>query len=73
MTGWAVFLLAMVLASAAEAGLSSHSVSYDVKLPADAEKVATPRVRRGAPLLRSATYGATRLRATWFRRVSRTE
>lgn len=38
MTGWAVFLLAMVLACAAEAGLSSHSVSYDVKLPADAEK-----------------------------------
>ena len=38
MTGWAVFLLAMVLASAAQAGLSSHSVSYDVKLPADAEK-----------------------------------
>ena len=38
MAGWAVFLLAMVLASAAQAGLSSHSVSYDVKLPADAEK-----------------------------------
>jgi hypothetical protein len=35
----AVFLLAMVfMASAAEAGVTSHSVSYEVKLPADAEK-----------------------------------
>ena len=35
----AVFLLATVfMASAAQAGVTSHSVSYDVKLPADAEK-----------------------------------
>jgi hypothetical protein len=35
----AVFLLVtMMVASPAEAGVASHSVSYDVKLPADAEK-----------------------------------
>ena len=36
----AVFLLAMVLAApmVQAAGMSSHSVAYDVKLPADAEK-----------------------------------
>ncbi|MBN9087276.1 MAG: DUF1849 family protein [Reyranella sp.] len=34
----AVFLLAMVLGPAAEAGVTSHAVSYEVKLPADAEK-----------------------------------
>jgi hypothetical protein len=39
MTGRVAFLLAMVLAaSTAQAGLSSHSVSYEVKLPADADK-----------------------------------
>ena len=38
MTGRAVFVVAMMLASTAQAGLSSHSVSYEVKLPADAEK-----------------------------------
>jgi len=39
MIGRAAFLLAMMLAaSTAQAGLSSHSVSYEVKLPADAEK-----------------------------------
>jgi len=39
MIGWGVLLLALVLvAPAAHAGLSSHAVSYQVQLPADAEK-----------------------------------
>src|SRR5215212_6233450 len=39
MTGRGVLLLAIVLAapSAQAAGLASHSVSYEVKLPADAD------------------------------------
>src|SRR5579872_3520303 len=40
MIGRPVFLLAMVLAAplAQAAGLSSHSVSYEVKLPAEPDK-----------------------------------
>src|SRR4051812_20644837 len=57
MTGWAVLLLTMVLASAAHAGLSSHSVSYDVKMPADAEK--------GVHAEGQGTYSVTRSCQGW--------
>src|SRR5689334_22831260 len=54
----AIFLLAMALfAPGVQAGVSSHAVSYEVKLPADAEK--------GAHAEGTGTYSLTKTCQGW--------
>jgi len=54
MIGRVVLVLAMVLAApVAQAGLNSHSVSYEVKMPADAEKTGQAEGQGTYSLIRS--------------------